>query len=133
MDNIKYEMTEKTPLIEGSITSGEMKIAGRSYPEDAPEFFQPFRDWLSSFYQKTKGDIKLVLDLDYINTATNVLLFDIVYNLSKMAENRGVSVVWKYEEDDYEMINKGQDFKELLGDLIIMEERNNKDFSSHNK
>jgi SiaC family regulatory phosphoprotein len=120
VDTIKFEISEKTPSIEGSISDGLIVIKGRSYPEDAPEFFQPLRDWLADFYKNTPGDIHLDLDLDYINTATTVLLYEMIFVLSKLSIDREVKVTWKYEEDDYDMIDKGNDFKELLGNLITL-------------
>jgi hypothetical protein len=127
VDTIKYELTEKTPLIEGSISDGRIYISGRSYPEDAPEFFQPFRDWLKEFYKNTPGDITLDLNMDYINTATTVLLYEMIYVLSRLSKDRKVEVLWKYEEDDHDMIDKGNDFKDLLGDLITMIPRPSED------
>ena len=123
MEGIKYEATDRTPFIEGSITTGEITIRGRSYPEDAPEFFQPFRDWLPEFYQKTPAGIHVILDLDYMNTATTTLIYDIIHTISDMSEKRDVKVTWKYEADDYDMIDKGKDFQDLLGELLTLIER----------
>ncbi|MBD3638016.1 MAG: DUF1987 domain-containing protein [Crocinitomicaceae bacterium] len=123
MDTINYEPTEKSPLIEGSISTGKILIQGRSYPENAPKFFQPLRDWLEEFYKKTPGNIEFEIDFDYVNTATTVILYDIIHNLSKLANEKEVHVTWKYESDDVDMINKGNDFKDLLGEFITLKQK----------
>jgi len=120
MNNYKVGETFKTPTIEGSISDGILSMKGRSLPEDAKTFYMPFREWLSRFYESPAKEIKVTIQLEYYNTATSKLLINLLLRLEQLKEIKPVSVDWIYDEDDLEMEETGQDFKNLIGDMITM-------------
>ena len=124
MNTIHYDSTEKTPMINGDIEKGEITIKGRSYPESTTDFYKDFKIWLQSFYTNAPNTITVVLDLEYFNTSTTAVLYDMIQNLSKLREGRKIDVTWYFDEDDYDMIDKGHELQKLLGDMIHLTIRN---------
>ncbi|NOZ48135.1 MAG: DUF1987 domain-containing protein [Chlorobi bacterium] len=50
-DRYFVESTSKTPKIDLDKNTGELKIIGRSLPEDAKEFYKPVLKWLDYYFQ----------------------------------------------------------------------------------
>ena len=121
MSDFYRKETHRTPLIKGSIQDGKIKIIGRSLPEDAKEFFLPFRDWLLELFVSDTKEINVYLQIEYFNTATSKIIIDMLLSLEKLKVNKKVTVTWAYDEDDIEMAETGQDFVSLLGDMVILE------------
>lgn len=123
MDDFYREETHRTPEIKGAFNEGKVSIIGRSLPEDAKDFFLPFRDWLQELYLSEISTIKFMLELEYFNTATSKIIIDMLINLEKLKDQKEVSVVWAYDADDVEMLETGEDFAALLGDMVILQEK----------
>lgn len=124
MGQILIKATDKTPRIEGDIQTGTLRIAGKSLPENPRDFYKPFSDWLIKFYDTPSNSIRVILDIEYFNTSTSNLLVELLKQLSKMNDSKDVSVVWRYEEDDLDMEDVGNDFKMMVGNIINLEPKN---------
>lgn len=124
MNIIHYESTEKTPMINGNIEEGRIIIRGRSYPESTVGFYKEFEKWLTDFYELAPDKIRVTLDLEYFNTSTTAVLYEMIQRLSQLKDNHNIVVTWIFDEDDMEMIDKGQDLQRLLGEMIKLEIRN---------
>mgnify|MGYP002620867199 CR=1 FL=1 len=124
MNTIHYDSSEKTPMIRGDIEKGEITIKGRSYPESTTDFYKDFKVWLQSFYANAPNTVTVVLDLEYFNTSTTAVLYDMIQQLSKLKDDKKISVTWYFDEDDYDMIDKGHELQRLLGDMIHLKIRN---------
>jgi hypothetical protein len=83
MKEFKREGTTKTPEIIGDIEKAEFSIKGKCIPEDARNFFVPFRDWLLDFTESAEEPINVKFDLEYFNTSTSSILLDILKHLDK--------------------------------------------------
>ena len=123
MSEFYRKETHRTPLIKGSIRKGEISIIGRSLPEDAKEFFLPFRDWLLELFVSDTKEINVYLEIEYFNTATSKIIIDMLLSLEKLRVNKSVSVIWAYDEDDLEMEETGHDFVSLLGDMVTLQSK----------
>lgn len=121
MRHINITATEKTPAIVGDTEEGTLTISGKSLPENPRDFYTPFSDWLNEFYKTPSNSIKVVFDIEYFNTSTSNILVEILRQLQILRENKEVSVIWRYEEDDIDMEDVGNDFKIMVGDLITLE------------
>jgi SiaC family regulatory phosphoprotein len=123
MEGFYTDRTIKSPLIKGNLENGEILIQGRSYPESALEFYRPFREWLTEFLLTEPNSISFTMDMEYFNTSTDGVLFEIIISISEMHEKSDVQIIWKYETDDIDMLNKGQSLKQHFGDIIILDGR----------
>lgn len=120
MSEFYRKETHRTPMIKGSIQDGEISIIGRSLPEDAKDFYLPFRDWLLELFVSDTKTINVYLEIEYFNTATSKIIIDMLLSLEKLRVNKVVSVTWAYDEDDLEMEETGRDFIALLGDMVTL-------------
>lgn len=123
MNEYKIEATTRTPFIDGNIEKGKLTIKGKSIPEDAIEFFLPFRNWFMDFINSDIGKIDVEMDLEYFNTSTSSILLDTFKHLKRAAESKEVSIKWVYEEDDIEMEEVGEDYRSMIGDIITLESK----------
>ena len=71
------EATHKTPEVNGNIEEGKLYIKGKSIPEDARDFYFPFRNWVLEFVQSPKDSLKVEVQLEYFNTSTSSIFLDI--------------------------------------------------------
>ena len=123
MNEFTQEATHKTPEIKGNIQEGKLAIKGKSIPEDARDFYLPFRNWLLSFVKTEAERIEVDVDLEYFNTSSSSILLDVFKHLRKTSEQKPVAITWIYEEDDMEMEEVGQDYKLMIGDIITLESK----------
>ena len=67
----------------------------------------------------------MIIDFEYFNTSTARMLYKIFGLFNEAVLNSGlkVQIDWKYESDDFDMIDSGKDFdfmfKELNFKLIV--------------
>ncbi len=125
MSKIFIEESFKTPEIKGDAQLGQLSLKGRSLPEDAKTFYQPFKKWLQELYSSPSDSIDVVIELEYYNTASSKLIVNMLLSLEKLQSSKKVSVLWLYDEDDIEMEETGQDFKNLIGEMIVIKSKTN--------
>lgn len=115
MEDFYIKSTSKTPYMNFQI-SGTFEITGRSIPENSIEFYKPLLEWLDSY--STKKNIpstNLQVRLEYFNTSSSKCLLEIFKRMELIVRN-GISakITWQYEEEDEDMKELGEDFKEIL-------------------
>lgn len=115
MDNFSLKATAKTPEIMLNSLTGEMRISGRSIPENADEFWSPILQWFYAYASKPSASTHLVINLEYFNITSSKRILFILYKMSEM-RNTGhpVSVDWIYAEEDEDMYEAGNDFSTLV-------------------
>ena len=114
MDDLIIVKSEKTPLIEFS-DKGELRIEGRSYPENPLEFYQKPIKWIKEFLNKSPEKINLHVSLEYFNTGSSKLLLDIFKYLEqiKMSGSK-VDLYWYYDNENENMLESGNDYASIL-------------------
>ena len=115
------EATHKTPEITGNIENGTFHINGKSIPEDARDFYFPFRNWVLDFVQTSNPEINVIVELEYFNTSTSSIILDIFKHLEAVSKEKKVAITWVYEEDDMDIEEAGEDYKLMIGDIITLE------------
>lgn len=122
------EATHKEPLFEGNVETGKIRIAGKCIPEDTVKAFEPFLTWFDGFLAEPPNQITVTYDLEYFNTSASKVFLEMMMNLRKLSESRPVEIIWVYEEGDYDMEETGHDYKNLVGDIMRIEEKEAPDF-----
>ncbi|WP_448518651.1 DUF1987 domain-containing protein [Rhodoflexus sp.] len=119
MENFFLEETSKTPKLHFDASSGKFLMSGRSIPENAIEFYKPLFEWLDEYVKHpcTKTDFEI--RLEYFNTSSSKCLVEIFRRLEKI-KDKEVVINWYYEEDDEDMQESGEDFKELIDIPIVL-------------
>jgi hypothetical protein len=110
IQDLIIEATSSTPYVAFEV-SGNLSLKGRSLILDVGQFYQPLTDWVSQLHcSKVTFDI----DVDYFNSASSKRLLEI---LKTIDVNNNVSefiVIWNFESDDEDILEKGQIFEEKL-------------------
>lgn len=113
MKNFKIESTSKTPKIDFNLDSGELLMSGISVPENAVAFYTPVLEWLVNYVTNPKNKTILSLKLSYLNTSSLQFLYDALKELDVISAPDSVVINWYYSEDDEDMKETGEDFKEV--------------------
>ncbi len=110
MEKLYIAETPKTPRIECN-PDGNIIITGRSLPEDAAGFYFPVVEWLSDYYRSPATITNLLLDVDYINSASASMLSKLCFVLERLSKYRKqeVHVKWIVDHDDDDMIDMCKD------------------------
>ncbi|GJM30897.1 MAG: hypothetical protein DHS20C17_35320 [Cyclobacteriaceae bacterium] len=114
MDDFFLEATPKTPRLYFSGETGEFEISGRSIPENSIEFYKPVINWLDRYITDPNNHTLLVIKLEYFNTSSSKCLVEILRRLESLKNQSIVKVKWCYEEEDEDMQESGEDFKEII-------------------
>ena len=115
MDVLDIKATNDTPRVLFDPENEIFEISGRSLPEDVVTFYQPVIDWLEEYKLLPNDKTEFVFKYIYFNTATSKLVQDILIRLEYIHENGGnVNVLWYYEQDDEDMEDLGEEFKEYV-------------------
>ena len=124
MKDLKIEATYKSPLVELN-RNGQMAIRGRSIPENSMGFYQPIFNWIEEYGTRPSEKTTLNVMLEYINTSSSKCILDMLKGFEKIKrQGHEVSVMWHYKEEDFEMLEAGQDYGTIINvDFSFIEER----------
>ncbi|MCB0489011.1 MAG: DUF1987 domain-containing protein [Cyclobacteriaceae bacterium] len=111
MEILNIEGAEDTPKIILDKGNGIFEISGRSLPEDCAEFYKPVLEWIRSYSGDSNASTDFVFNLEYFNTASSKLILDI---LSALNDVKGTTVFWHYQEDDEDMMEAGEEYRDLV-------------------
>ena len=77
--------------------------------------------YIKVYFQNPKPETKLEVSLEYFNTSSSRLLYRFMKEFAdNQSEKTNITIVWKYEIDDEDMEEVGNEFK-LLFDQIAFE------------
>jgi hypothetical protein len=110
MKEIFIEGTKDTPTVAMKST-GEIKLQGRSFPENPPIFFTPLIEWINGY---TSEKLIVEIRLDYFNTSTSKQLFKLLESCTKNPNIKDLNVSWYYEEGDEDTLEMGQHYSDML-------------------
>jgi len=114
MENIKIEQSKRTPEIILENT-GNIRIAGRSIPEDPGNFFEPLYLWVYEYCFNPQPKTVINIDLEYFNSGTFKCLLFILKQFVEL-KNKGKDLIinWYHEEDDDDIKERGEYFESIL-------------------
>ena len=108
MNNLSIQKTDSTPEIDFNL-NGELKILGRSLPEDVHKFYDPIIEWVKNLAAES---VKLELKLEYLNTSSTKKVLNLLIALDENLNINDIEVDWYYEFDDLEMEDLGEIYEE---------------------
>jgi hypothetical protein len=123
MDAYYLESTPKTPKLDFNPDADTFLISGRSIPENSIEFYKPLLDWLDKYVQNPLNSTIFEIKLEYFNTSSSKCLVEIFRKLEKILDSGNkVAIEWYFDEEDEDMEESGEDFKEIIKIPFIMKE-----------
>ncbi len=114
MEHLIIEKNKNTPQVDFNPTTGLLLLSGNSYFSDSRAFFEQLVNWIHSYADSNPDQIKLEVDLLYFNTGSSIQILNLVKEIGKYQDKNG-SIVWKYDEEDEEMLELGQKFSNISG------------------
>jgi hypothetical protein len=120
MNDLYIDSTIKTPLVICK-QSGEISIKGRALPEDAASFFFPLVDWVSDYYRQPAEFTQVVIDMEYLNSASQSMMGKLFFGLEPLARCRQeqIQVVWIADDDDTDMHDLVSDLMHSFPELPV--------------
>lgn len=123
MESLIIENTNKTPKVFFNALSGKMELAGRSIPENSYQFYEPLLQWLDEYAKNPQEQTHFIFKLDYFNTSSSMYILGILKKLEKMhADGKKVRVSWYYDSEDEDMLQTGEDLRQIVKIPIEMTE-----------
>lgn len=111
MENLHINMTDQTPEVEFK-TTGELSIKGVSIPENTHAFYTEPLNWLKELDTQLPAQVILNLDFEYLNTASNRSIVEVIRVISKYKQKRTeVTINWIYPADDEDAKELGEDIE----------------------
>lgn len=115
MDILSIKATALTPLVMFDPVQGNMKIEGRSIPENADDFWMPVLNWFESYMLSPINSTIFSINLEYFNISSSKRILFLLYKLNELAENGfDVKVEWNYRKEDEDMFEVGQDYAYMV-------------------
>ncbi len=113
---IEFRKTDKTPEIIFNPEKSTISIEGKCVPENAREFFTDVFNALEEFAKQSNG-LTLDINLDYFNTSSSKKILDLLFEIRNKDKYNfnSTRIIWRYFEDDNEMLESGQMFEEIIG------------------
>ena len=115
MELYNLEPTNRTPKIEFNPSKNTFLITGRSIPENSIDFYKPAIDWLSSYLKNPLQLTVLEVKLEYFNTSSSKCLVDIFRKIESLHKSgKEAQIKWYFIEEDEDMQESGEDFKNII-------------------
>jgi hypothetical protein len=111
---IDHGMEKRTPLVDFKVT-GELRIEGRSIPENPVEFYEPLVKWIGELKKNHLKNISFSIKFEYFNTSSSKLLMQMLRMLEKLqlSGETNVKVIWYYNTFDQDMQDSGHDYQSI--------------------
>ncbi len=115
MNNLFIEKTTHTPEINFNAETGLFKFLGRSLPEDSATFYKVVFDWLNQYLENLAPKTEIKFELDYFNTSSAKAIFTFLVKFDALyKKSHPISIQWFYDEEDEDMRDLGQEYKDLF-------------------
>lgn len=120
MDYIEKQKTGSTPYILIDESRGYMNFKGECFHEDVVEFFKDVDGWIRSYLRTDFGTFTFDCELEYFNSSTAQLLFNMLMEMDDHSINGNQVIVnWITVEDNDIIIECGEDFREEMENLTF--------------
>jgi len=110
MEALVIHETFKTPSIIFK-PDGELILKGRSIPESVYKLYSPVICWLEEL---TAENVIFNINLEYINSASKVMLLDVFRTIEFNEHIKNITVNWYYELEDEDHFETGKIFEESI-------------------
>jgi hypothetical protein len=115
MEKLTIEKKTNTPAVYFDPLKGELKIEGRSIPENPGEFYDDLIHWVREYFKNPALKTTLNLNLEYVNSGSSKYLLGLFRVIKEEAKKgKEITVNWYYEEDDEAIQSLGEHYRTSL-------------------
>ena len=107
------EESKSTPKIDFNTATLEFSLEGKCYPENSKMFFTPIIEWCNNWSYNGENTLKIDFYLDYISSSSVLSILNLLKLLNDKSKGN-LTILWRYDEDDDEMLSVGKDFSKLI-------------------
>ncbi|MBQ3690685.1 MAG: DUF1987 domain-containing protein [Bacteroidales bacterium] len=112
---IEIKEADDTPAVLFDAAGNVLKFSGPSFPENAPDFYNPIIAEVCKIDPKSEGTLVIELDFSILSSASNKLIYEMLVKLEKiMYLGKKMLVKWYYEGFDEDMQDEGIGYKANL-------------------
>ena len=112
---LDIKKTRDTPKIKYDPGMHLFFIKGRSIPEDHAAFYEPVLHWIDEFSLSPPTQLSVKVELEYFNTSSSKYLMKIFKKQEQIHKQfHNVQMEWRFEEDEYDMKECGEDYSSIL-------------------
>lgn len=116
MEVFHLDAKQHTPYVHFDPSTGDMKMKGRSTPENSVEYYSPILDWLDNYVNNPAPTTTVNVHFEYFNTSSSKCILDVFKRFAQLHKNgKEVKILWYYEEEDEDMQEAGEDYSDILG------------------
>ena len=107
--------TNFTPKIHFDYEKGRLDIRGKSLPDDANDFYDPFLQWIDDYSKKPQPKTLVNIQFAYFNTSSSKNILEIFKKLA-VIKNAGfdVEINWYYDIEEDDMREAGDDYQTIV-------------------
>jgi hypothetical protein len=88
---------------------GIFKIKGRGLVTNNPEVIQSIMGWIDEYLKDPAEITYVIIALEYLNSLSTTMLVSILRKLFQVTMKSGkLDIQWYYEEDDEDIIERGE-------------------------
>ncbi len=112
--DIIFHESENTPMVVASWEQGTIDFSGIANPDDVFLIFKPLYKWLDLYFSSNKNHLTINFQLEYINNSFSLAILDLFRQLNtKFEEGIRIQVNWYYNSNEEDMLEQGEDYKDM--------------------
>ena len=111
IDSLNINPTKLIPEIILDAQKGIFEISGNSRMENVSSFYKPILKWLEEYSKTPNPSTVFVFRISYFNTASALILLDIMRRLEKLPD---VRIRWYYPSNDVDLLEAGEDYATVI-------------------
>ena len=115
MESLKIAATNNTPEIDFDHEKGSMLISGRCFTQNILDFYAPIKKWVEDYLVQPKDATTLDLKIEYMNSASTVIIANLLKRISLLKDaDHVIKVNWYYIDGEEDMIEVGKELEVLV-------------------
>lgn len=108
MKDLIIEKTYSTPEVHFNPKTGELRMGGRSIPENPDDIYLSMLQWLHEYFKDPCDLTRVIVTLEYVNSGSSKFLLEIFRVMKRYHDEGHACVVdWYYEEEDERIMELG--------------------------
>jgi hypothetical protein len=106
--------TKDTPFVYLSSDECKIEISGDSYSLKINSFYKQILDWADNELPKLNCNLHCLFYFNTINSDSVRMILEFIKKLNILKdEGKNIFILWKYDEDNDHIYDKGIDFSEI--------------------
>lgn len=114
LKDIFIEGTAKSPQVDFKNLTGELKLSGRSYPENSFQVYEPLFLWINEYIKSPNQITNLYLKLEYFNTSSLLCIAQIIKTLCRIEQKDYSLFIHLYFDNEDFDIREMDNLKDVI-------------------